>query len=224
MKKYINKILPVLFVIFFSCEEDNTTEGVSRITYYNDIELIGDKNYIVEQGSPYIEPGAKASEGDTDVTDNIVISGTVDENTVGYYSITYGIENVDGFAKSIVRNVFVLPTARTKSEIYVGTYTGVVSTGTHEDATTITHLGDGLYFTDDIIGGRYNIGFGYGPVYKLYAYFYINADGTNFDTLLIYNDIWGEWDLSTPSLTGTTFSHGVSIGGGDVRDVVLNKQ
>lgn len=223
MNKLIYKILPVLFVLLVSCEQDDTTEGVSRITYYNDIELVGDENYVVNAGESYIEPGAIASENDVDVSENVVISGNVDTSVIGFYTVTYKIVNVDGFAKQITRNVFVVPTDRSTSEIYAGTYTGVVSTGTHPNATIIKHLGNGLYYADDFIGGRYNIGFAYGPAYKLSAYFYVNKDGLSYGTLIV-NSVWGPWDVHNPSLAGTTFHHGISSDGGAVRDVTLIKQ
>lgn len=223
MNKLIYKILPVLLLVLFISCEDDTTEGISRVTYYNDIELTGDENYVVNIGDTYVEPGATATEGDEDVTANLVISGNVDTSTVGYYTVTYSIKNVDGFPKKATRNVFVLPANRSKSDIYTGTYTGVVSTGTHTDATEITHLGDGLYFCSDFIGGRYNIGFGYGPVYKLSGYFYVNGDGLSHGSLII-DSVWGPWDMFTPTLTGTTFKHSVSSGGGTKRTVTLIKQ
>lgn len=223
MNKLIYKILPVLFVLLVSCEQDDTTEGVSRITYYNDIELVGDENYLVNAGESYVEPGAIATENDVDVSANVAISGNVDTSVIGYYTVTYKIVNVDGFAKQITRNVFVVPEDRLISEIYAGTYTGVVSTGTHPNATIITHLGNGLYYADDFIGGRYNIGFDYGPAYKLAAYFYVNKDGLSYGTLIV-NSVWGPWDVHNPSLMGTTFHHGISSAGGAVRDVTLIKQ
>lgn len=224
MNKFINKIIPViLLVLLISCEQEDSTEGVSRITYYNEIELIGDANYVVNVGDAYVEPGAIATENDVDVSENIVITGNVDTSKAGYNVVNYAIKNVDGFEKQITRNVFVLPTDRSTSEIYVGTYTGVVSTGTHPDATTISYLGNGLYYASDFIGGRYNIGFGYGPAYKIPAYFYVTGDGLSYGTLLTSSP-WGPWDVFTPTLTGTTFKHSISSGGGTKRSVTLIKQ
>jgi len=224
MKKFIYKIIPVVLILttFISCDK-NDTLGVSRITYYNEIELIGEENYVVNNGAPYVELGAVATENEEDVSENIVITGNVDTSTNGYYTVSYAIKNVDGFSKVITRNVFVMPSDRSTSEIYVGTYTGEVSTGTHPNVTEITHLGDGLYFCSDFIGGRYNVGFGYGPVYKLSGYFYVNGDGLSHNALII-NSVWGPWDMHNPSLAGTTFSHGVSSGGGTIRTVKLIKQ
>jgi len=206
-----------------ACEQDDENDGVSRITYFNEIELIGDENHLVNIGDAYIESGAIATENDVDVSENIIITGDVDTSTAGYYPVTYSIENIDGFSKEISRNVFVVPADRSTSEIYVGTYTGVVSTGTHPDVTEISHLGNGLYYSTDFIGGRYNVGFGYGPVYKLSGYFYVNGDGLSHGALIV-NSVWGPWDVHNPSLDGTTFSHGVSNSGGTIRDVILIKQ
>jgi len=223
MKTIIYKILSVVFIFatFISCEEDDTAD-VSRITYYNEIELIGEENYIVNNGNAYVEPGAIASENEEDVSGNIVISGNVDTSTNGYYPVTYSIENVDGFKKQITRNVFVMPSDRSTSESYVGTYTGDVSNGTHADATIITHLGDGLYFADDFIGGRYTIGRGLPPNYKISAYFYVNGDGLSYEALLT-DSPWGPWGVLDPILDGTTFNHDVQSGS-FVTGVILIKQ
>lgn len=210
MKKIIYQILPIVAMLFFSaCEKD--TEGISRITYYNDIELVGNENYVVIEGGSYSEPGAVAYEGETEVSDQIVISGDVDTSTVGYYTISYYIENVDGFGKTITRNVFVLPTDRKVSDEYNGSYTGENSYGTFAEACTITHLGDGLYYCDDLIGARYHIGAGYGAAYKIPGYFYITSDGTSYEAL-ITSSPWGAWDVVSQSLTGTTFSHYMQFG------------
>ncbi|GAA4948775.1 hypothetical protein GCM10023314_22580 [Algibacter agarivorans] len=210
MKKILYNLTLVMLVFFVSCEGESTGD-VSRITFFNDIELVGAEIFIVEQGSSYSEPGAIASEAETDVTDQIVISGVVDTSSSGHYLITYNIANKDGFEKSITRHVFVLPTDRSKSEDYVGTYTGDVSNGTFSDATNISHLGDGLYYADDFIGGRYVQGRGLPPIYKITAYFYVSGDGTTYEALLT-DSPWGPWGVLNPTLNGTTFTHDLQSG------------
>lgn len=212
MKKFIYKIIPVITIsLLWSCTRDLDTEGISRITTYNEIELIGSEDFIVDQGTAYIEPGALAFEGDTDVSDQVVIKESIDVNTPGYYPVSYYIENVDGFGKTIIRNVYVLPADRSKSDVYAGTYTGEVSNGTFPNATIITHLGDGLYYADDFIGARYRIGSGYGAAYMIPAYFYVTGDGLSYGTLLT-DSPWGPWEVVSPTLTGTTFSHSLKQG------------
>lgn len=230
MKNIYIKIIPVFMLLFVACTQDDETEGVSRTTFYNDIYLEGNAEMVLTVGTPYVEPGATAFEGELEVTENLEISGEVDHTSVGLYQVDYNIVNVDGFPKTVSRNVFVLPADRysdnTSDEKYAGTYTGEVSTGSHPDATVITHIGNGLYECSDFIGGRYNYGFAYGPAYKLSGYFYVNAAGTEH-TAVVINSVWGVWNMSTPSISGTTFSHGVAYGatpGSAIRDVVLIKQ
>lgn len=221
MKKIFYNLTLVILVLFTSCDSEDTG-GISRTTFFNDIELVGEDNLIVEQGASFSDPGAIAFEAEVEVTDKIVVSGSVDASTVGHYPITYNIENKDGFEKSIVRNVFVLPASRSKSEDYVGTYTGDVSNGTFSDATNISHLGNGLYYADDFIGGRYVQGRGLPPIYKITAYFYVTADGTSYEALLT-DSPWGPWGVIDTSLNGTTFNHNVQSGS-FVTGVILIKQ
>ncbi|MGY5353924.1 immunoglobulin-like domain-containing protein [Wenyingzhuangia sp. IMCC45467] len=212
MKKIIFKIIPVItFSLLWSCTQDLDTEGISKVTYYNEIELVGSENFIVDQGTAYVDPGVVAYEGETEVTDQVVIKESIDINTPGYYPVSYYIENVDGFGKTIVRNVYVLPADRSKSDVFAGTYTGEVSNGTFTDATIITHLGDGLYYADDFIGARYRIGTGYGPAYMIPAYFYVTGDESTYEALLT-DSPWGPWEVVNPTLTGTTFSHNLQQG------------
>lgn len=213
MRQTIFKIIPALLftMLFVSCEQDLDTEGISRTTFYNDIELIGNDNLVLEEGDTYTEPGVIAFEAEIEVTDQVVISSDVDTSTSGHYVVSYYIENVDGFGKTINRNVFVLPTDRKISDDYDGTYTGDNSEGTFSEATIIKHLGDGLYYCDDFIGGRYNIGRDLGPSYKIPGYFYITSDGTSYEALLTSSP-WGPWGVINQSLTGTVFSHTMQSG------------
>jgi hypothetical protein len=207
MNKLIYKILPVLFVLIISCEQDDTTDGVSRITQYNDIELIGDQIIVLSQGTAFVDPGVIAFEGEEDVTEKVEVSGSVDNTEIGYNELSYNIVNKDGFAKTITRTVLVVPSSVSSID-YSGTYTGVVSTGTHLNATVITKIANGVFEASDFFGGRYNIGYGYGPAYRLKTYFYVNADNTTY-TSLWNNSPWGPWFFINMKVSGTTFSHKV---------------
>ncbi|PCH76605.1 MAG: hypothetical protein COB98_05770 [Flavobacteriaceae bacterium] len=224
MNKHIYKILPVLFVLFMtSCEQEDDTEGVSRITYYNDIELIGDNVIVIKQGTPYSEQGVIAFEGEEDVTANVETSGSVDHTTTGFYEIQYDIVNKDGFAKNISRSVFVVPAVVSDLDV-TGTYTGDVNTGVHKDVTNISKIANGLFLSDDFFGGRYNIGKGYGKSYRLKTYFYINPDNTTY-TALWSDSPWGPWGIVNTNITGTTLSHKVEASpGGFGFNVTLIKQ
>ena len=72
------------------------------------ISLNGDSNMYIIVGSKYTDLGAKASDVcDGDITDKIVVTGGVDSNKAGTYTITYSIENSDGKKAEIKRVVTV---------------------------------------------------------------------------------------------------------------------
>ncbi|SFS69852.1 immunoglobulin-like domain-containing protein [Lutibacter maritimus] len=101
MKNIYIYILLVSVLFFIACEDD-TTDDVSSIT-----------NFAVFDYSPFtvvplggsFTPGATAKEGETEV--DVVIEGTVDTNTVGFYTISYSATNSDGFVASAFETVLV---------------------------------------------------------------------------------------------------------------------
>lgn len=223
MKKILIKILPILLLIFSACDPDLSTEGVSRITYYNDIELVGDASVYIPVGSTYTEQGAIAFEGEEDVTENIQISSTVDASNVGLYSVTYTIVNTDGFEKSISRSVFVHPASDSGID-YSGTYLGEVRGETIDGGCIITKLAPSMYVASDFFGGSYCCGVrDYGLAYRLKTYFYVSDDNTTY-TNLGNTSPWGPWQVLNPGISGgTILTHTVEQDGFSF-DVKLVKQ
>lgn len=73
------------------------------------ITLNGDNSMIVKQGDLYEEPGATAQDNfDGDVSDDIEISGEVDSNTIGEYTITYTVSDSVGNETTVDRIVNVV--------------------------------------------------------------------------------------------------------------------
>lgn len=67
-----------------------------------DIELL--------EGTPYSEPGYVATDNkDGDLTGSVVVTGTVDENTVGLYVISYTVQDAAGNSATKTRLVYVKP-------------------------------------------------------------------------------------------------------------------
>ncbi|MGB2429792.1 MAG: immunoglobulin-like domain-containing protein, partial [Flavobacteriaceae bacterium] len=63
------------------------------------ITLLGDNPMTIEVGSTFTDPGATASDvGDGDLTSSIVITGSVDSNTIGTYTVTYNVSDASGNA------------------------------------------------------------------------------------------------------------------------------
>jgi len=72
------------------------------------INLIGNTNVTLYLNDNYSEEGAAATDNyDGDITDKIVISGTVDNKKVGKYEITYTVKDTSGNETSIVRTINV---------------------------------------------------------------------------------------------------------------------
>ena len=61
-------------------------------------------------GTVFTDPGATASDGCAgDLTSAIVVTGSVDTNTVGFYALTYSVSDPTGHSDTEVRTVEVLP-------------------------------------------------------------------------------------------------------------------
>lgn len=208
MKKAIYKLMGCLAMVavlaLVSCNE--TSQDPSTITYYITFEMEGDETYLLEVGTAYEEPGVTAFEGTEDVTSSMVTTGSVDENTVGLYTITYSATNQDGFSSSITRTVIVYDPSVTTD--ISGTYTTASGTYRLLDASgysdeyieennltvieyegarwiqtvfagysvTITQLAPGFNSVSDFLGGFYAQRAGYGSSYAMTGYLKVNSD------------------------------------------------
>ena len=75
------------------------------------ITLAGNASITLEVGDSFTDPGATAQDAvDGDLTSSIVVTGTVDLNTVGTYTLTYNVSDGAGNAAvEVVRTVIVEP-------------------------------------------------------------------------------------------------------------------
>lgn len=192
--KYILILISVLFL--FACEKE--TEGVSRITYYVDLELKGNPIEFVSIGGTYNEPGWTAFEGDIDVSENVKVSGKVEVNTLGYYTLNYSVNNADGFPKTASRSVIVYDPA-INTDIS-GEYVTVEGTYRYRAGAiikypgfnvTITKVAPGTFAISDFLGGYYAQRAGYGSAYAGSGYVQLNS---NNKISLIYSFVpgWGD--------------------------------
>ena len=90
----------------------NTAEAVRQIVYSDPIApqvlLEGKTEVIVLVGSAYEEPGYFAVDNlDGDITDRVVIQGTVDPQTMGTYHLQYTVTDSFGNAGTATRTVIV---------------------------------------------------------------------------------------------------------------------
>ena len=212
MKKNIfyMMLLSLVAFTFASCSDDES-EGKSRFTFYPTIELAGDATMTVGKGTAYVEPGFTSTLNGEDVTDQVTISGTVNTNKSGVYTLTYTTtKNSDGFSASASRKVIVLDLNSavegfylTQADSYRLREGAKVAYGAQYEILIIDN-GDGTYDVDDLLGGWYCQRVGYGTNYALAGTVAIAEDGTVTcnDSYIIgwgdsHDDFSGTFDAAT---------------------------
>ena len=206
MKKNIlyTMVLALVSFAFASCSDDES-EGKSRFTFYPTIELEGESYMVVDKGTAYVEPGFTSTLNGEDVTDKVVVSGSVDTSKSGVYKLTYTTtKNDDGFGASASRTVVVLDPNSAIEGFWLTDpasyreYTSNVAYGNSFELLIIDN-GDGTYDVDDLLGGWYRDRAGYGDNYALAGTIKIADDGTisYVDSYLIG---WGD---SATDVVGT---------------------
>ena len=215
MKKNIlfTMFLALVALAVTSCG-DKESEGLSRITYYPTIELEGDSYLVWDKGTTYEDPGYTSMMGDEDVTSQVVVSGSVDTNTSGIYTLTYSTpKNEDGFGASTSRTVVVLDPNSAIEGFWLTSpnsyreYDGEVAYGRSFEILVIDN-GDGTYSVDDLLGGWYCQRAGYGSAYAMEGLISIDGDG-NIGLIDSYVPGWGDsaedlegsYDAATNTLT-----------------------
>lgn len=182
-------------LLMASCTADST-DGETWTVYYPSLTLEGDETVYLDKGSEYVEPGYTATNEGQDVSDQVVVSGTVDGSTSGIYTITYSISNSDGYSASTSRTVIVLDPDDEVEGIYLTDassyrlYSGnqVVYGGNYQ--VLIINYGDS-YYVDDLLGGWYRDRAGYGDNYAMQGYITVNEDYT-IELLDSYVTGWGD--------------------------------
>lgn len=166
--------------VLTSCSDDES-EGKSRITTYAVLEMNGSAYETTQVGAAYADPGCVATLGGEDVTDQIVTSGTVNTNQLGYYNLNYQVVNADGFAASATRMVAVVDKNNFASPYFAESQYG--TRHYYNAPITIEDNGDGTYTIEDLAGGFYS--YGRYPGYDAYGYDFfleatlkLNADNT----------------------------------------------
>lgn len=179
MKKILAYLLvPVLAVALWSC--DKSTEGLTRITYYPTLEVLGEQTVVLNVGETYTDEGCYAELNGEDVSSEVIVSSNVDNTTPGIYSISYTVYNADGFSTTASRTVYVV-NPNSIATIYIGE--SMVGSNHYTGAEIyITDNGDGTYHLDDIMGGFMFAGLnpGFEPAYDFHAEvdFALNADNS----------------------------------------------
>ena len=72
--------------------------------------LTGNTVMTHSQGIPFVDPGYEAHDArDGNITDQVVVTGSIDENSTGTYLLTYAVEDAAGnSATTVTRTVTVV--------------------------------------------------------------------------------------------------------------------
>ena len=75
-----------------------------------EVTLFGSEYLNHSQGIPFVDPGYEAHDArDGNITDQIVVTGSIDENSTGTYLLTYAVEDAAGnTATTVTRTVTVV--------------------------------------------------------------------------------------------------------------------
>lgn len=243
MKKiYLLGLLAFGLFTLASCNDDNDELTDSRLTYYANLQMVGDEFMAVPVGSTFIDPGCTGTLNGEDITSKIVIDGAdeVDPNTLGFYTITYSAEGSDGYPASVSRTVCVYDPDVTleiggsydvdmeasmyqKARTYAdrAAYYGNTSQCT---GITFTKVLPGIYYVNDIFGGWYAQIRGYGSRYAMTAYVSVDNEG-NIDLLDSYIAGWGDGIdyLDEATFNDGVISYSLCYAGQIYMDLVLNR-
>ena len=216
MKKY-RYILVILFstFLFASCEKE--TEGISKVTYYCELNLNDGAIVAIAKGSTFTDPGYTALENEEDVSDKVTVSGTVNTAAEGSYVLTYTVYNADGFPTTLSRRVVVYDNSdlNTTDNIEGAYNSTVLRNGSSLPASqqkvtppwgiNIVKLEDGVYHISDLLGGWYAIGRAYGSGYAGEGVILVKSDNT---IKILWSQIktWGSYvqSVGTSSYNPTT--------------------
>lgn len=178
MKKVIIALL-ITSTFFVACTTDETG-GVSRVTNYPTINVLGDNPLFIPQGGTFTEPGVEAFAGDTEIPFTTTAAGvyrgatTLDTNIPDEYLVSYTATNSDGFDASGTRKVIVYKTGDLITSIegvYLcsvkrnNVYGNPASNYQNIKYVYIWKNTNGTYQISDAFGGWYQYGRGLGLGY-----------------------------------------------------------
>lgn len=199
MKKFLLPVTLVASTLFIvSCKKN-----IQPV-----ITLNGDQEMAVPLNGTYTELGATAKDNkDGDLTDDVVITGTVNEDQVGEYRIFYNVEDKEG-NKAATQTRFV--NVFNEADYMVGGFIATPSCGgsgtsdIYNTAVTVSYSTNNRIWINNLTIEPYFYSAISGPVYA-------DVSGT---TITIPNQFSGSESISgTGTITGDDFSVDVLIGG-----------
>lgn len=113
-KGTVNNKVPGTYEILYSSTDasGNISTGKRVVVVIDDkapeMSLIGESPLQLAQGSAFVDPGVKAIDNvDGDISSKAVVSGTVDNKTLGTYNLGYEVTDAAGNSNAVIRTVNV---------------------------------------------------------------------------------------------------------------------
>jgi hypothetical protein len=206
MRKYIMLMAIISSLCFFTACDEIDTEDIS-VEY--SLDLIEGSDLVVQLGNPYTDPGYKATYDGANVTDKVVVEGTVDPYTVGLYKVKYTYTIPNGESIPLERQVIVADMSITTD--ISGTYT--VQDGSHrirlgvrkdysETKVVIKKIAPGFFSVSNFFGGYYSEFFDYGDRYAMTGFVQLKAD----DSIAVLSSFLIGWGDSLDFLNNAAFN------------------
>jgi hypothetical protein len=210
MKIIKYKLIVIACILFLAACEKDYDSFITKVTYYPEVEMLGEPLVFVPTEGSYVDPGVIATENDEEI--EVIVTSDIDYSTPGNYSIDYTAENSDGYTKTVSRQIIVYD-SNVSSEDISGTYVGdVVRNGGEAYSgfpVTLTKVPDidGVYEISDWIAGFYSNGRDYGPAFKFTGYIQINSSNEVIELSMTnpwndpFTDVAGSYDSETGLLS-----------------------
>ncbi|MCK5862054.1 MAG: DUF5011 domain-containing protein [Candidatus Hydrogenedentes bacterium] len=110
VNSFVTGTYPITYAADDSAGNEGTTTRLVHVSSANPplLTLLGDLAIRVEWNGTYVEPGWTATDDcDGNLTDNVVVEGTVDTSTLGTYTLRYTVTSAAGNSISDTRTVRV---------------------------------------------------------------------------------------------------------------------
>ena len=125
----VTVLVTMILFTFNSCKKEATDEEPQTVGSAPTLTLVGSSTVVIDLGTAYADSGATANDA-TDGAITPTVSGSVDVNKVGTYTVTYKAVDSDGNQSTASRTVKV------KANKLAASYTVIE---TYEDATTYSY-------------------------------------------------------------------------------------
>ena len=164
LKYWLISSLAILLMV--SCEylesPDDTTNIQQGFITYPAVSLNGEQFVTIALGDNYEDAGATASLGSDDITTDIVVSGSVDTQNPGVYTINYEISVINALDEASVasqQRYVAVVTESAKGIDLAGTYNGdgTAVAGSWNQQSSVSNLGGAWYQIDKALASGNNL-------------------------------------------------------------------